>query len=318
VSKLSRRNFIALSLGASGTYLAGCGASPEPEAAPEAAAAYEGPIGAQLYTLRSVIDSDPAGVLKGLADIGYKYVEVVQASFPAVASILSDVGLQPVSMHLTPPIVTGDWDLYGRDHWDLYGIEKPATGGTLDEALSAAKDAGIEYLVMPYVHPKGRGEDLDFYKKFAATLNAAGESCTKAGLKFCYHNHAFEFEPMDGSTPLDTLIAETDAANMALELDVFWASVAGHDPAATLDTYKGRVLLTHLKDKDAALPTRYSEGVDAEAFLEVGNGSIDFAAVLKAEAATGVERHFVEQDQTPGDPLESLRQSYAHLRGIAV
>ena len=310
VSNLSRRNFVGLTLGVSGAYLAGCGAAPEPATAPEAAGTYEGPIGAQLNTLRSVIDADPTGVLKGLADIGYEYVEVVQAGFPAVASILGDLGLQPVSMHLTPPIVTGDWD--------LYGIEKPATGGTVDESLSAAKDAGIEYLVMPYVHPKGRGEDLDFYKQFAATLNATGESCAEAGLKFCYHNHAFEFEPMGGSTPLDTLIAETDAANMALELDVFWASVAGHDPAATLDAYKGRVLLTHLKDKDAALPTRYAEGVEASAFREVGNGSIDFAAVLRAEAATGVERHFVEQDQTPGDPLESLRQSYAHLRGLAV
>ncbi len=310
MSNLSRRKFVGLTLGVSGAYLAGCGSAPEPDVAPEPAATYEGPIGAQLYTLRFVIDSDPAGVLKGLADIGYEYVEVVQQSFPAVASVLNDVGLQSVSMHLTPPIVTGEWD--------LYGIEKPATGGTIDESISAAKDAGIEYLVMPYVHPDSRGTDLDFYKKFAATLNAAGESCARAGLKFCYHNHAFEFEPMGDSTPLETLMAETDAANLALELDVFLASVAGQDPAATLANFKGRVLLTHLKDKDAGLPTRYTEGLEAEAFREVGNGSIDFAAVLKAEAASGVERHFVEQDQTPGDPLESLRQSYAHLRGLAV
>jgi sugar phosphate isomerase/epimerase len=49
----------------------------------------------------------------------------------------------------------------------------------------------------------------------------------------------------------------------------------------------------------------------------VGNGSLDFAAILKACETAGVQHYFVEQDQTPGDPLASLRQSYEHLRAIA-
>ena len=30
-------------------------------------------------------------------------------------------------------------------------------------------------------------------------------------------------------------------------------------------------------------------------------------------ASAGVKHYYVEQDQTPGDPLESLRQSYGYL-----
>ena len=128
------------------------------------------------------------------------------------------------------------------------------------------------------VHPNGRGDNLDFYKAFAEKLNAAGAACHQAGLKFAYHNHAFEFEPLANSTPLDTILAETDPVNLSLELDVFWVSVAGHDPAAKLNEYKGRVALTHLKDKQPGFPAQFSEGVAAEVFREVGAGSIDFAS----------------------------------------
>jgi sugar phosphate isomerase/epimerase len=45
----------------------------------------------------------------------------------------------------------------------------------------------------------------------------------------------------------------------------------------------------------------------------VGNGVIDIPAVLTAAAKSGVKHYFVEQDQTPGDPIDSLRQSYEYL-----
>jgi len=53
-----------------------------------------------------------------------------------------------------------------------------------------------------------------------------------------------------------------------------------------------------------------------DAFKEVGSGSIDIPAVLKAADAAGVKHYFVEQDQTPGDPIASLRQSYKYLSSL--
>jgi len=61
--------------------------------------------------------------------------------------------------------------------------------------------------------------------------------------------------------------------------------------------------------------TQYNENVPEDAFKEVGSGSIDFPAIFKAADAAGVENYFVEQDQTPGDPIASLRQSYDYLKG---
>ena len=48
----------------------------------------------------------------------------------------------------------------------------------------------------------------------------------------------------------------------------------------------------------------------------VGYGSHVDTATLKAARAAGVKHYFVEQDQTPGDPIESLRQSYQNLSKI--
>jgi len=107
-----------------------------------------------------------------------------------------------------------------------------------------------------------------------------------------------------------------DRKLVALEMDVFWVSVAGHDPVGMLQEWKGRVALLHLKDKAKGTPVQYNEGVDRTAFKEVGSGSLDFTAILKAAPAAGVKHYFVEQDQTPGDPIESLRKSYEFVSRI--
>jgi sugar phosphate isomerase/epimerase len=109
-----------------------------------------------------------------------------------------------------------------------------------------------------------------------------------------------------------------DANLVALEIDVFWVSVAGHDPVELLRAYSGRVPLVHLKDKSPSVPQQFKEGLPPESFVEVGSGSLDFAAILRAGEESGVEHYFVEQDQTPGDPVASLRQSYDYLRSLEV
>jgi sugar phosphate isomerase/epimerase len=72
----------------------------------------------------------------------------------------------------------------------------------------------------------------------------------------------------------------------------------------------------HLKDMARGSRTTLVESdVPPEAFVEVGAGALDFAAILAAARAAGVAHYFVEQDATPGDPVESLRKSYAYLTG---
>ena len=132
-------------------------------------------------------------------------------------------------------------------------------------------------------------------------------------MHLCYHNHAFEFEPVaTGGNLLDVLMQTADPKLVSLELDIMWSRVAGVDPVPAIKKYGKRVALMHLKNV-ADLPPQYNEKVAKESFREVGNGVIDIASVLKAAQAAGVQHYFVEQDQTPGDPVDSLRQSYAFV-----
>lgn len=307
MSHLDRRRFLAA---AAGLGIAACGppAEPEPEPdTPEPQTGFSKPLGAQLYTLRSTLPSDPAGILKQLAAIGYTEVEVLQAAYEEQKPLLADAGLSAKSLHLISHVVTGQWG----------DSEKPAH--TTPEAVAEwLQGSGVEFVVLPYLRENERPTDLDGFKAMADKVNAAADVFHAAGFGFAYHNHAFEYQPMGDSTPLETLMAATNPESVGLEMDVFWVSLAGADPVEQLAKYSGRVPLVHLKDKAAEAPQQYKEGAPAEYFKEVGNGVLDFAAILRACESAGVRHYFVEQDQTPGDPLASLKQSYDNIRSLEV
>ncbi len=251
-------------------------------------------LGVQLYTVRNVIGKDPAATLEAIQKIGYTEIEAVYANLHEIWAALKQTSLQPVSVHIDEAIF-------------MKG------GSDLDSALADVKERGFQYAVVPYIPVEQRG-GADMFKKLAETLNNSGEKAQSHGLKLCYHNHAFEYKPIDGKTGLEMLMNETQKGLVSLELDIFWASVGGHDPVELLKTYSGRVLLLHLKDKSKSFTkTQYNENVPHDAFKEAGSGSIDIPSVLKAADTAGVQHYFVEQDQTPGDPIESLRTSFNYL-----
>jgi sugar phosphate isomerase/epimerase len=92
--------------------------------------------------------------------------------------------------------------------------------------------------------------------------------------------------------------------------------VAAVNPVDVLKSYGKRVALMHLKNVGPDVPQRYNEQFPRTAFRDVGNGVIDIPAVLKAAQSAGVKHYFVEQDQTPGAPIDSLRQSYEYLHKL--
>ena len=253
-------------------------------------------IGVQLYTVRNIILNDPGLTLSAIQDDGYNEVEAIYTTLHAIWQPLQQTKMKPVSVHV-------DYDLFG----DL---------PQMDKALDQVKKWGFQYVVFPYLPPKARG-GAEAIKKLADTLNKAGEHASKLGLRLCYHNHAFEFQPMNGTTPLEILLSSTEKNLVSLELDVFWASVAGHDPAKLIQQHSDRIALVHLKDKARGVPVQYNENVPKDAFKEVGKGTIDFPAVLRAATIAGVQHFFVEQDQTPGNPLDSLKISYQYLHNLS-
>jgi sugar phosphate isomerase/epimerase len=253
-------------------------------------------VGVQLYTVRKIILKDPLKVLRDIEKIGYREVEATADNLNQIWPSLKQTSLKPVSIHL-------DTNLFIRDQAKL-----PA-------ALEDAKKRGFEYVVCPYIDPKDRG-GVDMMRRLGQSLNKAGEMASKNGLQLCYHNHAFEFAPAERRTLLNVLMDTADAKLVKLELDIMWSRVAGVDPVSVLLRFGQRVPLVHLKNVAPGVPRMFNEDLPAKDFRDLGHGVINVADVLKAGAQAGVKHYFVEQDETPGNPIDSLRASYQHLQSI--
>ena len=159
---------------------------------------------------------DPAATIKSVAAIGYTEAEVTWDGVEKVLPLLKDAKMKAVSCHLPTPILNGKW-----------GNAKPVSWS---EAIDLTQKAGLKFVVIPYVAPAERGKKLDDFREMADKLNKAGELAKKAGMKLCYHNHAFEFAKEGGKTLLDHLMDAADPKTVQLEMDVMWVTVAGADP----------------------------------------------------------------------------------------
>ena len=268
--------------------------------------------GVALYTVRDLM-KDPAATFKAIADLGYKYVE--GGLLPSLAPAIKAAGLKQASAYAPTYLVTGN-----RQAWATPGAgELLPESYTWQQAVDESKARGLEYMVVVYLQKAERGGGIDYYKALAGKLDKAGEACKKAGLTLAYHPHAFEFEAIGGVRPIDLMLKETNPQHLTLELDTFWASIAGQDPVKMLEAHKGRVPLVHLKDKAKGTPVQYDEGkVPKEAFKEIGNGEIDYTAFFELASAAGVKYLYVEQDYCVGStPLDSLKTSYANIKKLA-
>jgi sugar phosphate isomerase/epimerase len=281
-------------------------------AAAPLAGAFTKPINLQLYTLRNILPKDPRGVLAEVAKIGYQSVEPGRGALAQLSPICRELKLTTPSVHVETPLVTGNWEAWK-------GLKQTMRAGyDLARAIDDSKAQGARFLVVSYLQQAERTiGGLDFYRKFADQMNAAGEQSRKAGLQLCYHHHSFEFDPAAGQRPFEILIERFDKKAVMFQADIFWMKIGGQDVVALLNRLKGRVASVHLKDFKAGTATEYNEGkVPKDAFQEVGSGSLDTPAILKTCAAIGVDQYIVEQDQCPGSPIDSIRKSYQYLRSV--
>jgi sugar phosphate isomerase/epimerase len=257
-------------------------------------AAFNRPLGIQVYTVRTLMPEKGAETLRAVAAIGYKEVEINFDDAKKYAAVLKETGLKATGSH-----IQGD----------------PKRAQKFDEFIGEAKELGIPAIGVPYEEMRGISDLAGYWARFIDGLNESGEACRKAGLTFYYHHHNFEFDPRFRAIDL---MHEKLTKDVKLEIDCFWASVAGTDPAELIEKWSGRIFALHLKDKGKATPVSYETSkVKHEEFLEVGAGSIDWAKVLKNAERAGVQHYYVEQDFTPGDPIESLKKSYAYLRKVS-
>ena len=268
-------------------------------------------LGLQLYTVREPLVAQPQQTIETIRAAGYRQIELFDTQLlPKLHAVFKGLGIAINSSHFLPPLITGNWNPLVS-----IGVKPPPAEYTFERAVEQAAKYGLTDLVFPYLFPEDRG-GIDVYKNLAEKLNRAGETCQWSGIQLSYHNHAFEFQAMEDTSPFQLLTEGTDAALMTLEVDVFWVSVAGMDPAKFIRDHAGRVRMLHLKDKKEGLPTSFLDSsLPPDAFQPVGSGVLDFAEILRAVEAVGVKHCFVEQDQSP-EPLVAIGESSAYLKSL--
>ena len=242
-------------------------------------------IGLQLYTLRGPLAEDVPGTLASVAEIGYHQVELAGlhgATASGFRAHLDRAGLAAPSGHVS--------------------IDEVRTG--LDRLLEDAATLGVATLVVPWLAPSER--TAEGYRRVADDLNRAGERAAGAGVAVAYHNNDFELARTDGPSGWDLILDLTDPALVSMQMDVFWAVAGGADPLAYLREHAGRFTSLHAKDR-----TRSGD------MVAVGEGAIDYPAILAAAAPHGLTHVFVEHDE-PRDPLASARASYDHLATLEI
>ncbi len=257
-------------------------------------------VGLQLYTVRDAMAKDVAGTLARVAQIGYNSVEAGYADGKfyglegkAFAALLKQNGLIMPSCHYR----LGEEKENGA-------LPKGTILNGWDKAVDDAAAVGLKYMVCAWLSPAERG-GLDHYKMLADDFNKAAETCKKAGIQFCYHNHDFEFIQENGKYPYEILLENTDKNLVKMEIDLYWLTKAKQDPIALIEKHPGRFPLWHVKDMDKT---------DKQMFTEVGNGIIDFKKIFGHAKESGLKYFFVEQDVCPGDPFNSITQSINYIK----
>jgi sugar phosphate isomerase/epimerase len=170
---------------------------------------------------------------------------------------------------------------------------------------------GVKYCVQPWIEEVDR--NVETYKRMIADWNKVGQIMKNTGIQFGYHNHNFEFAPVDGIVPYyDIFIPEMDADLITMELDVYWATKAGQDPVEMFNKYPGRFQLTHFKDMSQKSDPFYE--VIKDDITSVGAGLIDFKRIWDARETAGIKYMFVEDDnQGNGKPFEAIGISIDNL-----
>lgn len=280
-------------------------------------------MGLQLYTVAGLMEADTKGTLQRLAAIGYKNLESASGSKglyygykpKEFANMVKDMGMTWRSEHVGGvPFTMATLMKLATSAKDSAQIKKYAPmiehmpkglnlQDNAQQLADEAADGGLEYLVCAAIPTK----TMDDVKLAVDVFSKAGEACKKAGVQFAFHNHSFEFVPINGVLPYDYIMANTDKDMVKSEVDLGWATVAGQNPVELFKKYRGRIPLWHVKDMDKTTkePT------------EIGKGYVDFKPIFDARHISGMKYFFIEQDAV-GAPttIENVTNDYNNLKKV--
>jgi len=268
-------------------------------------------IGLQLYSVRDALNEDFEGTLKAVKEMGYDYVEYAGGnygrSWQEIRTLFDKYGLECVSVHQTV---------------DAF-LDAP------EAVLDQVRTLGAQYCVICHYalanYTERWDESIDKIKRW-------GKGMADNGIRPMYHNHAFEFERIDGEYILEKIFKEVPREYLMPEYDVAWVHYGGVNPATYIEQYDDKLEVVHLKDftchnlpnkpiyelfgknSNEPIPSRQEAGFE---YLPVGSGIQDWTAILTACEKAGAEYLIVEQDESVGrTSVEATEMSIRFLKNI--
>ncbi|WWW36875.1 sugar phosphate isomerase/epimerase [Stenotrophomonas rhizophila] len=244
------------------------------------------PIAVQMYSLRNAGSLDQQ--LKIVHDAGVGAVETVGTqgvSAPELKQLLDRYAIKAISSHV--PLAELRKDLPG--------------------VVAFNRSIGNTTLVVPYPDAKDRPTDAAGWTALGQELGRISKQVRAEGMRLAYHNHDFELVDFNGRTGLELLFAAA-GPDLQTELDLARVARAGYDPAVMLGKFRGRLFAVHAKDN---APKGQAE--DEGGFAAIGQGVLDWNAILPAAATAGVQWYIIEHDQ-PRDPAKVIKTGADYLR----
>jgi sugar phosphate isomerase/epimerase len=214
-------------------------------------------VGIQLYTLRDDARRDLEGTLANIAKAGYKEVELLGS--------MNNFGMAPAQLRaildrngLTAPSTHVDTDIFDN----------------LEPQIEAAKILGHQYLIVASL-PDAEKMGLQQYRTWADRFNEAGARALRSGIRIGFHDEAWDFRDIEGTTPYDVFVQRTDPSVVALQLDTGNAAVGGKDPLVYMERYGSRYSLFHIKD---------APSIPADHDVELDHGPIEYRNIVLTPA----------------------------------
>lgn len=247
-------------------------------------------LGAQFFTLREK-NKTPEGLynsFKKVKEIGYQVVQmsaICQIEAERLRSFSDEFELPITVTHSPLDRILNDTDALINEH-KIYGCPVIGLG----------------------MMPKEYHGSIEGARKFIEMIKDPMAKIQDAGLRFAYHNHAFEFDDLGGVCSYDLLMEELPTLNFIL--DTYWFKYAGR---SYLDYIKlmGNERLTNVHFKDMKEEPK-------GAICPCGEGTIDFAPVVKLCDELKIPYALVEQDNAPalGDEYEQMATSFNNLKHL--
>lgn len=245
------------------------------------------PVALQLFSVREECAEDLVGTLRAVAEMGYEGVEFAGyygKDAKELRKILDNLGLKVAGTHIGINTLLGD---------------------ELQRTIEFNTTLGNRFLIMPGLPEEYRNSKAAWLRT-AEIMNEISDKVKPHGMRVGYHNHAVEFQPMEGEIPWDIFFGAT-SEDVVMQLDTGNALYGGGDCVSILERYPGRAITVHLKSYHSQ-----------EGFRPlIGEGDIPWDDVFRlCETIGGTEWYIVEYESDAYPPPEAVARCLDAIRAM--